>query len=178
MAPIHLINVTINETTSKSSRVVQRDRKGKSMTVAPSGYLYPPHSPSRPLAMVRCEDAENLPLSSWMAISGAAFTTGPATTPARNGDAGQPHQHAAGLLVALHEAPALGLRSPSHLVQSYLLRELRAYYEGTEADRWYLSDGGITRTPGSTSSSVAGSPSSLRATTGRTQVTSLRISSA
>ena len=34
------------------------------------------------------------------------------------------------------------IRPPSKLVQSYLLREMRATYEGTSADRWYLSDGG------------------------------------
>ncbi|HYJ30360.1 MAG TPA: hypothetical protein VEW25_08475 [Allosphingosinicella sp.] len=143
MAPIHLINVTINETTSKSSRVIQRDRKGKSMTVAPSGYLYPPHSPSRPLTVVRRELAEDLPLSSWMAISGAAFTTG----------AGHHTSLGTAMLASLTnmrlgywwrstKPRRFGLRRPRHLVQRYLLRELWASYEGTEGDRWYLSDGG------------------------------------
>ena len=143
MAPIHLINVTINETTSKSSRVIQRDRKGKSMTVAPSGYLYPPGSPSRPLTLVRRELAEDLPLSSWMAISGAAFTTG----------AGHHTSLGTAMLAGLtnmrlgywwrrSRPRRWGLRRPAHLVQRYLLRELWASYEGTEAERWYLSDGG------------------------------------
>lgn len=76
LAPLHLINVTINETTSKSSRVVQRDRKGKSLTIAPAGYVYPPGAPGGDIAVIPRDKAEDLPLSSWMAISGAAFTTG------------------------------------------------------------------------------------------------------
>ncbi len=143
-APIHLINVTINETTSRSSRVIQRDRKGKSMTIAPSGYLYPPRSPAEPLAILRREEAEDLPLSSWMAISGAAFTTG----------AGHHTSLGTAMLATLtnvrlgywwnstHQAREWPLRGPGRLVQTYLLRELRASYEGTSASRWYLSDGG------------------------------------
>ena len=143
-APIHLINVTINETTSSSSRVIQRDRKGKSMTIAPSGYLYPPRSPAEPLALLRRNKAEDLPLSSWMAISGAAFTTG----------AGHHTSLGTALLATLTnvrlgywwhrdtQADGWGLRGPTRLVQSYLLRELRASYKGTCDSRWYLSDGG------------------------------------
>ena len=143
LAPIHLINVTINETTNRSSRVIQRDRKGKPMVVAPSGYLYPPGSPSD-LAILHRNDAEDLPLSSWMAISGAAFTTG----------AGH-HTTLGTAILATMTNMRLGywwnsasptktwpLRRPSRLVQAYLLRELRASYEGTCASRWYLSDGG------------------------------------
>ena len=144
LAPIHLINVTINETTSRSSRVIQRDRKGKSMTIAPSGYLYPPRSPAEPVAILRRKDAEDLPLSSWMAISGAAFTTG----------AGHHTSLGTSMLATLanmrlgywwmrgQEASSWPLRGPRRLVQAYLLRELRASYEGTGGRRWYLSDGG------------------------------------
>lgn len=144
VAPIHLINVTINETTSRSSRVIQRDRKGKSMTIAPSGYLYPPGSPDGSLAILRRKDAEDLPLSSWMAISGAAFTTG----------AGHHTSLGTAMLATLtnmrlgywwnssNEGATWPLRRTGALVQAYLLRELRASYEGTCARRWYLSDGG------------------------------------
>ncbi|HEX8644486.1 MAG TPA: hypothetical protein VF702_11305 [Allosphingosinicella sp.] len=144
LAPIHLINVTINETTSSSSRVIQRDRKGKSMTVAPSGYLFPPRSPAEPLALISRDQAEDLPLSSWMSISGAAFTTG----------AGHHTSLGTSMLATVAnvrlgywwnkscQTERWGLRRPSRLVQTYLLRELRASYEGTSGDRWYLSDGG------------------------------------
>ncbi|MEA3040695.1 MAG: hypothetical protein QOC65_184 [Sphingomonadales bacterium] len=144
LAPIHLINVTINETTSKTSRVIQRDRKGKSMTVAPSGYLYPPGAPGGDLALISRSTAEDLPLSSWMAISGAAFTTG----------AGHHTSLGTAMLASLTNL-RMGywwwrdiahlkwrLRRPSRTVQAYLMRELRASYDGTHPERWYLSDGG------------------------------------
>jgi uncharacterized membrane protein YiaA len=144
LAPIHLINVTINETTSKTSRVIQRDRKGKSMTVAPSGYLYPPGPPGGDLTLIPRSNAEDLPLSSWMAISGAAFTTG----------AGHHTSLGTAMLASLTNL-RMGywwwrdishlkwrLRWPSRTVQAYLMRELRASYDGTHPERWYLSDGG------------------------------------
>lgn len=145
LAPIHLVNVTVNETTSKSSRVVQRDRKGKLMTVTPYGYLYPEGAPSEGLSVLKHDEAETLPLSSWMAISGAAFTTG----------AGHHTSLGTAMLACLGNVrlgywwwrkPSVRsqwhFRSPRNLVQFYLMRELRASYEGTEAERWYLSDGG------------------------------------
>ena len=141
MAPLHLINVTINETTSKSSAVIQRDRKGKMMSVSPAGYLFPPASPADPQRGIPRAVAEDLPLSSWIGISGAAFTTG----------AG--HQTSLGTaMLATMTNMRLGYwwyrEKPRFrgglfdMVQHYLLRELRASYEGTCARRWYLSDGG------------------------------------
>jgi hypothetical protein len=143
-SPIHLINVTINETTSKTSRVIQRDRKGKSMTVAPSGYLYPPGPPGGDLSLIPRGSAEDLPLSSWMAISGAAFTTG----------SGHHTSLGTAMLASLTNL-RLGYwwwrdvsflkwrpRRLSRTVQAYLLRELRASFDGTHPERWYLSDGG------------------------------------
>lgn len=144
LAPIHLINVTINETTSKTSRVVQRDRKGKSMTVAPDGYIYPPGGPGDDVSLIPRGRAEDLPLSSWMAISGAAFTTG----------AGHHTSLGTAMLASLTnlrlgywwwsnaEQLKWRLRRPSRTVQAYLMRELRASFDGTHPDRWYLSDGG------------------------------------
>jgi hypothetical protein len=70
--------VTVNETTAQSSNIIQRDRKGKSMTVSPAGYGTTPGSATDevrtfPLSLA---DAEQLPLSAWVGISGAAFSTG------------------------------------------------------------------------------------------------------
>lgn len=144
LAPLHIINVTINETTSKSSRVIQRDRKGKTMALTPDGCLYPARSPTEPLALIRRPDSEDLPLSSWMAISGAAFSTG----------AGQHTSFGTALLAGMTNL-RLGYwwysrkksrwgrwGRPWEWVQFFLLREIRADFEGTDADRWYLSDGG------------------------------------
>ena len=138
LAPVHLINVTINETTSASSRVIQRDRKGKAMAVTPGGYTYSHPTPTSSPIGFPVDKGEQLPLSTWMGISGAAFSTG----------MGQHTSFGLSLLAGLTNL-RLGywwdspVRGKGHdFVQSYLLREIRASFEGTHSNRWYLSDGG------------------------------------
>jgi hypothetical protein len=145
LAPLHLINVTVNETTSKSSRVIQRDRKGKPMAVSPAGYVFAGGKPTDDASGFELKDGEQLPLSTWVGISGAAFSTG----------MGQHGSFGISLLAALTnmrlgywwESPHRGRRRSigdffGNLVQAYLLREMRADFEGTHTKRWYLSDGG------------------------------------
>jgi hypothetical protein len=98
--PIHLINVTLNETISGKSQIEQRDRKGLGMAVGPNAYsvgarhhlLLPEHTPAQPpddeLAKDERDDfwifprrhnkirPEELDLGTWISVSGAAFTTG------------------------------------------------------------------------------------------------------
>ena len=99
--PLHLINVTINETTGGRSQVEQRDRKGLGMTVGPAGvsvgvrhhaaWVVDPSSglPTgalrgtvEPVGTFRVFPAEapvkpGWPtVGRWMAISGAAVSTG------------------------------------------------------------------------------------------------------
>ena len=94
--PIHLINVTLNETVSGKSQIEQRDRKGLAMAVGPFGISVgvnhhalwdqlsngqPPGDPEQfhifqaetPRGGVFCEP---LGLGQWTGISGAAFSTG------------------------------------------------------------------------------------------------------
>jgi len=154
--PIHLINVTVNETTSKSSNIIQRDRKGKPLTISPEGFIVSLGTPTDPPVGYAFKDGEELSLSTWIAISGAAISTGMG----QNTTLGQ------SLLASLvnlrlgywWESPvAIPARGGSHvvgkaigwcadhlddLVQSYFLREARAKYEGTHTNRWYLTDGG------------------------------------
>jgi hypothetical protein len=160
LAPLHLINVTVNETTSDSSRVIQRDRKGKPMVVSPAGYVFAGGAPTEPASGFLLGQGEQLPLSTWMGISGAAFSTGmgqhgsfgmsllAALTNLRLGywwDSPRP-----GRLRSVEAAGQPGWRHRvraardwwDDLVQSYLLRELRADFEGTHTNLWYLSDGG------------------------------------
>lgn len=159
LAPVHLINVTVNETTNESSRVIQRDRKGKGMTVSPAGYIFVKDAPSTTAQGFRLDQGEQLPVSTWMGISGAAFSTG----------MGQHSSLGLSLLAGLtnlrlgywwnspypgrwrehRPAPGRGRRAWlqvkdffGDLVQFYLLRELRDDHEGTHSNRWYLSDGG------------------------------------
>jgi hypothetical protein len=102
-APLHLVNVTINETLDAQSEVEQRDRKGVGMAVGPAaisvGVLHhlvlgdPTESPSAtPFTVYPSAepddteayqifryrdrfDGEFLSLGSWTGISGAAFST-------------------------------------------------------------------------------------------------------
>jgi hypothetical protein len=99
--PLHLINVTLNETVAGKSQVEQRDRKGLALSVGPCAVSAgkrshalrveseDPRMVLRPLEASRSEYAiftppkdskllyaESLPLETWISVSGAAFTTG------------------------------------------------------------------------------------------------------
>ena len=98
--PLHLVNVTLNETVAGKSQVEQRDRKGLAMAIGPLSLAAGRRShalrvpdPSRrfalrPLEASRSEYAiftppegdllfaETLPLETWVSLSGAAFSTG------------------------------------------------------------------------------------------------------
>ena len=102
--PIHLINVTINETVDGHSQVQQQDRKGLGMALGPRGlsagarhhavmrlgddkWMDPTGAPveifpGQDLHRVFRYDpalgftGEMLPLGTWLSISGAAFSTG------------------------------------------------------------------------------------------------------
>jgi hypothetical protein len=94
-APLHIVNVTINETIDGESQLQQQDRKGLGLAVGPAGlsagvrhhwlfdrpagdgdqsqarfhvFEYAPASPRFP--------GEKLSLGQWTGISGAAFSTG------------------------------------------------------------------------------------------------------
>ena len=76
LAPVHLINVTMDQTIDPAEQLVQRDRKGKQLAVGPAGYLldgrFHPHE----------SGSADYPVGEWVGISGAAVTTaiGRATT--------------------------------------------------------------------------------------------------
>jgi hypothetical protein len=205
--PLHLINVTVNETVSGRTQVERRDRKGLAMAVGPCGLsvgtdahaLWPPdttpnseHSmlqalwerrqreiiPIRPthtnsphslearqraagfFARMRGEanpNIEALSLGRWVAISGAAFTTGTGANTqlglslllglanVRLGywwDSGvTPRAGAAGTRPNFLE---LASRIVSRVlpVQTCLMSEFFARFHGPGRRHWYLSDGG------------------------------------
>ncbi|HYP16553.1 MAG TPA: hypothetical protein VEQ65_05030, partial [Opitutus sp.] len=197
--PLHLVNVTVNETLSGKTQIERRDRKGLAMSVGPCGLsvggdshaLWAPEPP-RTSAIARfqalwdsrqraikpidcsgdrfhalCDDQEPsraehqrieaLALGRWVAISGAAFTTGTGATTSlglslllglanvRLGywwDSGiAPGHH------GLKQRPnflELGSRILSRLlpVQTCLTNEFFARFHGPARRHWYLSDGG------------------------------------
>lgn len=177
--PLHLVNVTLNETVSGTSQLEQRDRKGISMAVGPCGIsvgavhhaLWDAHDDGmvRPVpltpdrfAVFPAHGSERLPVEAltvgqWVAISGAAFTTGLgsrtrlglsallAVSNVRLGywwDSGiapskRPSRVPVGFVAAAFEFLS-GLLP----VQSYLSNETFARFHGPHRTRWYLSDGG------------------------------------
>ena len=102
MPPLHLINVTINETVDGKSQIEQRDRKGVGLAIGPRSFsagvrhhavfashrrqdrrnarIFPAsHGPgaSPPFQMFwHWTGGEELSLGYWVGISGAAFSTG------------------------------------------------------------------------------------------------------
>lgn len=103
--PLHLINVTLNETVSGKSQIEQRDRKGLGMVFGPTGLSvgarhhalwasgkrgtqlqtiglqsdeHPPFEvfPSGQNGASRRFDVDRLDLGGWISLSGAAFTPG------------------------------------------------------------------------------------------------------
>jgi hypothetical protein len=103
LAPLHFVNVTMNQTVASGSQLVQRDRKGMNIAIGPFGFSVG----SRSFVQWKLEDmdykkqrspaqvigqpelsalprylqgtrlvVEPLSIGNWCAISGAAFTTG------------------------------------------------------------------------------------------------------
>ncbi|WP_226502088.1 hypothetical protein [Pseudomonas sp. MWU16-30317] len=161
--PLHLINVTMNLTVDPGEQLVQRDRKGKPLCLAPFDWTAPGKrstsfildgvSYRRDLAPgQRSEIMLPLTLGQWIGTSGAAFSTG------------------LGRATSLGFSLALGLANvrlgvwwPSRFLdpgddgpyqrrdrswarrfptQSYLFYEFTAHFHGHRRDFQYLSDGG------------------------------------
>lgn len=140
--PVHLINVTIAQTEPEgSSRIVAYDRKGKLMQVSPAGLLF---SSGSKLILRRFSSAEQLPLSLWTAISGAAASTaiGSLTSFGLSILAMMANVRL-GYWWRQDEARRLTVRSAEDTVPGYLFNELQARFN-SDADRtrWYLTDGG------------------------------------
>lgn len=182
--PLHLVNITVNETVSGKSQIEQRDRKGLPLAVGPCGLSFgivdhalwrPGRQAVRPVlagdgrrfhalhgdrmrgGAEPGHPVESLDLGNWVAISGAAFTTGLGAgtsmglslllglTNVRLGywwDSGVPPTARSSrtrprLIGRLGEL--LGWLLP---VQMCLLDEFLARFHGPARRHWYLSDGG------------------------------------
>ncbi|WP_263260559.1 patatin-like phospholipase family protein [Pseudomonas sp. RIT-PI-S] len=171
-APLHLINVTLNITVDPSEQLVQRDRKGKPLCVAPgipgaadaSGAsfildgVYRPRLPPKPSL---CELNQPMSVSYWIGTSGAALTTGlgRATSLGTSLALGLANVRlgtwwpsafaewaAGGGTIGPGDAPmhkSLSLSfSRSFKTQTYLLYEMTAHFHGLRREYQYLSDGG------------------------------------
>jgi len=143
-APVHLINISLNATRGSASNIIQRDRHAKALTVGPAGVLYTDERAGNGLGHIAFNDGEPLPMSTWVAISGAAVSTGMGSYTSTV------HSLLTGLVNARlgywwRSSRSSGLSVPTGLndfVQNYLYREFFAEFDGSDLARWNLSDGG------------------------------------
>lgn len=79
-APIHVVHVTLNETIDPRSQIVSRDRKGRILSLEPDGVRddieLKPWAALKTDPKVKDKGAENISLGQWIAISGAAASSG------------------------------------------------------------------------------------------------------
>lgn len=148
LAPIHLVNVCVNQTLDPAEQLVQRDRKGKPLVVAPGGF-YLDGQPHRFQPSGRADHTEvAMPLGfgDWIGVSGAAFTTGLGRTTSlgmslllgfANVRLGRWWPSGANM-----GAGKVGLLRRGFKTQAYLFDELSARFHGTTRPYQYLSDGG------------------------------------
>lgn len=179
LAPLHLINVTLNLTVDPAEQLVQRDRKGKPLCVAPGAALAQPGGvrelpadtyvrfsvdgePCCAMSQERAfrrhpgEMAHARTVGDWVAISGAAISTG----------LGRASTLGTSLLMGLanlrlgvwwpsrmdpaagsarqgrRARPTIGALAGLFRTQYYLACELAARFHGTRRGWQYLSDGG------------------------------------
>ena len=155
LAPMHLINVTMNNTVDPGEQLVQRDRKGEPLLVTPLGFSVNGEFRHFPVLQPRYEIQRPLSVGQWIGTSGAAFSTGIG------------RQTSLGLSLLLGAAnvrlgtwwesgagadPVAGwplqvLRA-MFKTQMYLVNEFTAKFHGLRRRWQYLSDGGRLREHG------------------------------
>jgi hypothetical protein len=147
LAPIHLINVTINETVAPQGSLVNQDRKGLPLAVTPDGFLVDGvFHPRAAEGSSNSYQFEPLSVGRWVGISGAAFAPG-------LGRGTRPELSALMVLGNVRLGYWWKVRRGSlasrwrtakrpFATQLHLFREMRGSFRGTNDNYWYLSDGG------------------------------------
>lgn len=142
--PVHLINVTIAQTQPEgASHVVAYDRKGKPMQVSPAGLIFESGGAGTS-ARMEPEEGEQLSLSTWTAISGAAASTaiGSITSLGLSILALMANVRL-GYWWKANTQPWYRPVSLKDTVLGYLLSELQSSFSTDDnLQRWYLTDGG------------------------------------
>jgi len=152
LAPLHIINVTVNQTVDPAEQLVQRDRKGRPMAILPTGFSIDRwHYDFRDQVAKGIGGglgSQKLSIGQWIGTSGAAFTTGLGRSTSL------------GVSIALglanvrlgtwwssgygHDRSGLVERAFKGLfkTQVFLFYELMAKFHGLHREWQYLSDGG------------------------------------
>lgn len=142
--PIHLITSCINQTIDDRSDNYNADRKGIALTVSSFGVETGTQFPESP------ENLNDTTLSQWLAISGAAVSTGMGskTSPGLafmiylvGGRLGFWSKNLSPSRQAKRKKSAPGLQWP-HTHLTYLFAEMFARFPGLSNEKWYLTDGG------------------------------------
>jgi len=140
--PVHLLNVTINQTRDPKGDLFNRDRKGLLLTLGPHGQM---SSGGRGWRQPDADAA--MTLGTWMAVSGAAIAPGLGAS-TRSGVSAL--LMLAGLRLGLWwDSISLGRGTASASDQAaspvgkyaQLLNELRGRFDGDRRRNWFLSDG-------------------------------------
>jgi hypothetical protein len=147
LAPMHIINVCLNQNIDAAEQLVQRDRKGRPLAIVPNGFALDGTYYAMPEEVGAGALTTRLTVGEWIGVSGAAFSTGMG----RDGGIGR------SLLLGLANVrlgrwwqsgiptqkpgPEPWLRR-TFKTQTYLLDELFAKFYGTRRPLQYLSDGG------------------------------------
>ncbi len=145
--PTHFITVCVNQTISPGEQLLQRDRKGKPLILAPKGFYVDQSAYAlAPTKTDKTELAYPLSYGEWIGVSGAAFSTGLGRASSLGfslalGFAnvrlgrwwpGIPRQD------GQRDGPIRRWFTP----QVYLIDELRSRFFGDHRQYQYLSDGG------------------------------------
>jgi hypothetical protein len=150
LAPMHLINVCVNQTVDPAEQLVQRDRKGKPLVVGPDGFYLDgqPHTFGGG-ASSGSEVAKPLTLGEWIGVSGAALTTGLGRSTGFGmslllgfANVRLGHWWPSGVVDGRKGTGLGGLLRKLFGTQTYLLDEMTASFYGTRREYQYLSDGG------------------------------------
>jgi hypothetical protein len=145
LAPVHFVNVCLNQSVSPGEQIIQRDRKGKPLVVAPGGVYCDQKAHAVGEGSDQSELAFPLSFGEWLGVSGAAFTTG------RGRGTGLGTSLALGFANVRMGRWWAGLpnsgKPESWLrrqfpTQAYLLDEFCGRFYGDHRPYQYLSDGG------------------------------------
>lgn len=155
LAPMHIVNVCLNQNIDPAEQLVQRDRKGKPLAIVPNGFTLEGDCYPMPNGGGSSELNAKLSMGEWVGVSGAAFSTGMGRRSSigfsllmglSNVRLGRWWQSGQGgnLEPKLNEPIRRGAKTIRMVfkTQAYLFDELLARFHGMRRPLHYLSDGG------------------------------------
>lgn len=148
LAPMHIINICMNQNSDPAEQLIQRDRKGKPLAILPSGFMIDGWHHRMPDTKQVGAISASLTIGEWIGVSGAAIATG------MGRDSGLSRALLNGLANlrlgrwwesgVLTEPQTSASRRLRQLfkTQTYLFDELFGRFHGQRRPLHYLSDGG------------------------------------